>query len=652
MASIRTQKTDSKKPISRKGMQGKFLRGALFCLGALVPTLFHAGCDGGGEDLNTTEGSFTKYLAPAWAKRVVWYQIFPERFRNGDPSNDPTVGDIRGAWPHDHTAPWEVHPWTSDWYDLKPYEKRNGRDIWFNIQRRRYGGDLQGIIDKLDYLSDLGIGALYLNPVFAAPSHHKYDASTYHHIDPNFGPDPTGDRRLMASEVPHDPATWVWTTADRLMRELIKEVHARGMRIIFDGVFNHMGITSWAFQDVVKHQQESGFRDWFEITSWDDPAMGSSFDYNGWFGVRELPELKEDENGIVSGPRGYIFDITRRWMDPDGDGDPSDGIDGWRLDVAFCVKHPFWKAWREVVKGINPEAYLTAEIVDPIPAIKPYLRGDEFDAVMNYNFAFACAEYFIQREKRINTTEFDRLLRELREAFHPEMAFVMQNLLGSHDSNRIASHIVNRVWADYRNWSSYFGQSKGENHAYDTRKPNDDEIRIQKLLAIFQMTYLGAPMIYYGDEVGMWGANDPCSRKPMVWEDLSYDPERTLPSGLPRAEPDEVVVNRGLLSHYRQLIAIRNSCDALQIGDFETLVVDNERSLYAYCRSVPGNTAVVAVNNGSNKECCELFVHDISRMRDVLNGRVYQVEQGVLKLFVPSFWGAILINDSDGEPAS
>ncbi|RIK15217.1 MAG: alpha-amylase, partial [Anaerolineae bacterium] len=325
-------------------------------------------------------------FVPDWARGIVWYQIFPERFRNGDPNNDPTAASLKGSWPHDHTSPWQVHPWTSDWYQLQPYERLNGHDIWFNIQRRRYGGDLQGIIDSLDYLVDLGIEAIYLNPVFDAPSLHKYDGASYHHIDPHFGPDPEGDRRLIASETPHDPATWVWTAADRLALRLIAEVHRRGLRIIFDGVWNHMGINSFAFRDVVARQRNSQYRDWFRIDSWDDPAAGTTFAYTGWSGARELPEMLQDANGHAAGPRDYIFAATRRWMDPDGDGDPADGIDGWRLDVAFCVRHPFWKAWRQHVRAINPEAYMVAEVVQSPEEEKPYLEGDEFDAVMNYNF--------------------------------------------------------------------------------------------------------------------------------------------------------------------------------------------------------------------------------------------------------------------------
>ncbi len=194
-------------------------------------------------------------FVPDWAKGTVWYQIFPERFCNGDPQNDPRLEDQRGAYPHDQTPPWQIHPWTSDWYELQPYEQANGKGLWHNLQRRRYGGDLQGILDRLDYLQDLGVGGLYLTPVFDAPSAHKYDGATYHHVDPNFGPDPDGDRRRMAAESPSpDPAHWVWTKADRLLLELIAAVHRRGMRIILDGVFNHVGLNSWAFRDVQRQR--------------------------------------------------------------------------------------------------------------------------------------------------------------------------------------------------------------------------------------------------------------------------------------------------------------------------------------------------------------------------------------------------------------
>jgi len=595
--------------------------------------------------MSKTSSEAINVEVPEWAKRVVWYQIFPERFRNGDPNNDPTLEDIRGAWPHDVTSPWQVHPWTSDWYELQPDEKQNGRDIWYNLQRRRYGGDLQGILDKLDYLHDLGIGAIYLNPVFESPSHHKYDGATYHHIDPNFGPDPAGDRQIMTREVPHDPMSWQWTAADRLMLRLISDAHRRGMKIIFDGVFNHLGLNSWAFRDVVKNQQQSRYRDWFKILSWNNPATGKGFNYSGWWTVPELPELKQDENGIVAGPREYIFAATRHWMDPNGDGDPSDGIDGWRLDVAYCVHHNFWKAWRKWVRSMNPQAYINAEIVNDEDYLRPYLQGDEFDTIMNYGFMFACAEFFADRHRQITASEFDERLRKLREAFHLDVAYAAQNLLDSHDSNRVASHIVNGNTFEVRRWREYHEKSKAANPLYDTRKPNAKEIKTQKLMALFQMTYLGAPMIYYGDEAGMWGANDPCCRKPMVWDDLQYADEAHLPDGHKRGHPDRVAFDHDLHAHYRRLIRLRNENLSLQVGDFCALLTDDKAKICAFSRNYKQQQIVVAINNGEVRQNVTVPTMQSSAFKNLLdNGRVYRAERESLQLSIGPKEGLILRN--------
>ncbi len=595
-------------------------------------------------------------FVPDWAKGAIWYQVFPDRFHNGDPSNDPTLSDLKGAWPDDQESPWQISPWGSDWYELQPWERETGQSIWWNIQRRRYGGDLQGILDKLDYLENLGVTAIYLNPIFVAPSLHKYDGASYHHVEPTFGPDPEGDRALIASEVPDDPSTWKWTAADKLALELINEVHRRDMHIIFDGVFNHMGINSWAFQDVVINQQESKYRDWFTVKSWDNPMKGTRFDYEGWFGVKTLPELREDENGIVDGPKQYIFDSTRRWMDPNGDGDPSDGIDGWRLDVAFCVGHPFWKDWRKVVKSINPEAYTTAEIVDPIEKVKPYLEGDEFDAVMNYNFAFTCSEYFVDEKNRISTSEFDKRLRDLREAFDPGVAYVQQNLFGSHDTNRLASHIVNRDKRSYRDWGTYFGQSQVEHNGnYDTRKPTAKERESQKLFALFQMTYLGAPMVYYGDEVGMWGANDPDCRKPMVWLDIIYDDEVTLANGEKKSSPDSVYFDQELHDYYRKLIHIRRESNALKYGSYETLITDD--TVYAFKRTCGKEHVLVFINNDNKKQERALNVLSLDEERfpgyqftDLISGKDFHaISTGPMFVNIPARSGLILVNTYDWE---
>jgi cyclomaltodextrinase / maltogenic alpha-amylase / neopullulanase len=584
-------------------------------------------------------------FVPQWGKKAIWYQIFPERFRNGDINNDPTLQTLEGSWPHDFTSPWQVHPWTSDWYKMQAWEKENGKDIWFNIQRRRYGGDIQGIIDKLDYLQELGVNSLYLNPVFEAPSLHKYDAATYHHVDPNFGPDPEGDRKLIASEAADDPSTWVWTEADKIFLKLISEVHKRDMRIIIDGVFNHMGINSWAFRDVVKNQEKSKYKDWFSILSWYDADKGTRFNYEGWFGVRELPELKEDENGIVEGPKKYIFDITRRWMDPDNDGDPSDGIDGWRLDVAFCVEHQFWKDWRKHVKGINNEAYLTAEIIDPIELVKPYVMGDEFDAVMNYNYLFACAEYFIDEKKAISTTKFDSLLKDLRDSFPGEVTYVQQNLDNSHDTQRLLSHIVNRDKYHIRDWADTFDKWKGSNPVYDTRKPDDLDIKRNKLMVLFRFTYVGAPYLYYGEEIGMWGGNDPDCRKPMIWDDLEYESERYLPDQTIRKDEDKVEQDKDLLAWYKKLIRMRNDNEVLQTGGFRTLLTDDKNKIFAFSRFNEKDEIVVIINNSTYEKKVKLKTNHSEYYKHLLQEGIIPVEDGIIETVIPAKSGVALMKD-------
>jgi len=584
----------------------------------------------------------TNSFVPDWARGIVWYQIFPERFRNGDPSNDPTLASLEGAYPRDHTPPWQVHPWTADWYQLQPYEQHNGRDFWFNAQRRRYGGDVQGILDSLDYLTDLGIEAIYLNPVFPSPSAHKYDGLLYHHIDPHFGPDPDGDWRLMASETPEQPETWLWTAADRLMLRLIDEAHRRGMRLIFDGVWNHIGVNCWAFRDVVARQRQSPYANWFKIPSWDDPAAGTTFDYVGWFGARELPEWFQDETGVAGGPRDYIFAAARRWMDPDGDGDPRDGIDGWRLDVAFCVRHPFWKAWRQHVRAINPEAYLVAEVVLPPEEEQPYLRGDEFDATMNYNFAFAAMEFLVGGAGATTATEFDARLRELRGAYPTEVAHVMQNLIDSHDSSRLASAIVNRDLHPMRDWPDYHRLSRVEiTPDYATRKPTAAERRRQMLVTLFQFTYIGAPMLYYGDEAGMWGANDPCCRKPMVWPEMRYEPESVRPDGRSLPHADAVAFDHDLFAHYQRLITLRKTSPALRRGEFRTLLADDDRRLFAFARETEDDTAIVVLNADDLMQIADLKV-PAGMWTDALSGESYRAEAGRLSLTVPPVWGAVL----------
>jgi len=561
---------------------------------------------------------------PEWSRGIVWYQIFPERFRNGDQSNDPTLADQRGCWPHELREPWELHPWGSDWYAMQGYERANGEDIWYNITRRRYGGDLQGIIDRLDYLSRLGVGAIYLNPVFVSPSHHKYDIASYHHIDPTFGPDPEGDREIMRAEVPDDPSTWQWTSADSLALRLIEEVHSRGMRIIFDGVFNHVGYNHFAIADLREKQQASRFRDWFTVHSWEDSVKGSTFEYEGWWGIRDMPELREDGQGIVSGPKEYIFNITRRWMDPAGNGDVAKGIDGWRLDVAYEVSHAFWKDWRSHVRKINPQAYLVAEVIDSPENLKPYLEGDEFDAVMNYNFDFICSEFFIN--KGISPGEFDSLLGGLRNAFRPEVTLAMQNLLGSHDTDRPVSRIMNRGIASFLAWEEYFGTGKARNQDYLTAKPAQEEYDILRLMVAFQMTYPGSPMIYYGDEVGMWGSGDPDCRKPMLWEDIVYEDETTDARGRGYDQPAVVKPDTALFAFYRELIHLRKRYPALVTGDYRSVEIPapSAQHGYAFVRESDDGLVVAVFNNAYDPHNMVLAGLPAGRYINEMDGAEYE----------------------------
>ena len=314
--------------------------------------------------------------------------------------------------------------------------------------------------------------------------------------------------------------------------------------------------------------------------------------------------------------------------------------------MAFCVKHPFWKAWRKHVKAINPEAYLTGEIFGTQPELARYLQGDEFDGAMNYPFAVTCAEYFVQVQHSIDTATFDRRLRELREAYPACVTDGMQNLFGSHDTNRLASHIVNRAEANFRQMKHHHRWSTvRHNPDYDSGPPTDEQRRLQQLFVIFQFTYPGAPMIYYGDEMGMWGGNDPCCRKPMFWPELDYAAETYLPDGSRRAEPCSMPYDqrRAVLEHYRRLIQIRRQSPALQRGDFQTLLTDNDRQVYAFQRLYDGQTVIVILNRSPQPQPFRLPTGPATHWDDLLNGDILGSDQhGMLGGEVPGQWGRIL----------
>jgi glycosidase len=560
---------------------------------------------------------------PAWAKEAVYYQIFPERFCNGDKSNDPTPADMEGAWPGKTPEGWKIHPWTSDWYKLQPWEKKNGHDFYWNAGVRRYGGDLQGVMNKLDYLQKLGINAIYFNPLFTSPSLHKYDGSTYHHIDHNFGPNPEKDKNITAGENPADPTTWQWTSADKLFLKLIKECHRRGIKVIIDGVFNHVGTTFWAFKDVVKNQQNSKYKDWFFIKSWDDPNTSKNeFDYEGWFGVKDLPRLRQDENGIVSGPKEYIHAAIQRWMAPNGN--VADGIDGWRLDVAEQVHHNFWKTFRTWVKGINPDAYIVGEIwwddwaKNKMMDTRPWLQGDEFDAVMNYRFARALKDFILNDKKQLSPQGFVDSLNTLLKEYPKENYYAMMNLLDSHDVERVASMVVNPdIWYDHDG-------NPSNDKKYSVRKPTDHERLKQRLIVALQFMLPGAPQIYYGDEAGMWGGDDPDCRKPMVWPDFKYETETTHPFGLKRPT-DQVKFDTKLFNWYKKIVSIRKENKILALGNVKFDIIDNENKLLGFTREYNVEKIFVLVNNNDAKMTVQLEkIKNIlldNNLKDLVNGK-------------------------------
>lgn len=503
------------------------------------------------------------FPTPDWAKHVVWYQIFPERFANGTPENDPP----------------RVLPWRWDWYRFAPWERPNETRTfspdWYN---RWFGGDLQGIIRRLGYLRELGVTALYLCPVFEARSYHGYDTTDYRHVMRWFG-----FRESFPAET-LDPTTWQWTKSDRLFLEFLQRARAAGMKVIVDAVFNHMGRDSFALQDVLTNGVQSLYADWFDVTDWGPPVRYNSWDGGGW-----MPNFRKNQrHGIASASaREYLFNVTRRWMDPNGDGDPSDGVDGWRLDVAADVPEAFWRDWRKLVKSINPNAYIVGEHWgEPVH----HLKGDQWDATMNYAFAVRAIRFFIDRDRKISASEFDRQLRELREKYPLQVNFVMQNLYDSHDTDRLVNMIINPD----RDYDA--GNRPQDGHAYDGSKPGSAAYQVLKLMATFQMTYLGAPMIWYGTEVGMYGADDPTNRKPMIWADLG-----------PYENPRDSVMN-DVLEHYRRLIAIRNTWPALRTGLYRTLLTDDERDVLAFARVRADQTVVVILNNSDKPQTVEVPV--------------------------------------------
>jgi len=435
------------------------------------------------------------------------------------------------------------------------------------------------VLEKLDHLVELGVTALYLNPVFEAESLHKYDTSDYRHIDDNFGtPESAGKPpahwKPIASET-QDPATWTWTPADRFfVHTFLPECHKRGLRVVLDGVFNHTGRPFWAFADIEKKGNRSPYRDWYYTVF---NADGSLKSWRSWYDTGSLPKFRQTSTGDLVPPvKQHIFNITRRWMDPNSDGDPSDGIDGWRLDVALDVGLPFWRDWRTLVKDINPDAIIIAEIWDDA---HQYLKGDTFDTQMHYPFASAIVDWLGVRPGMTST----QLKRRLTAAFDESTAtnLIHLNLLDSHDTDRFVSMLQNpnRMY-DQGN------RIQDHNYPYNDTKPSDRTYKLAALGAAIQATYLGAPMIYYGDELGMWGADDPTDRKPVPWDDVG-----------PMDNPDDNA-RSDILANYKKWFGLRHDVmigPILKYGSVRHIDA-HDPDVFAFERELNGARVIVVIN--------------------------------------------------------
>ncbi|MBL8991592.1 MAG: hypothetical protein JNJ48_08445, partial [Phycisphaerae bacterium] len=394
------------------------------------------------------------HRTPDWAKGMVWYQIMPERYRNGEPGNDPRHHDAKLlAW----NSPWgrvSVDEVEAAWAMAEAGEGNAGRLVsrsgaWSNvIFQRRYGGDLQGVAQRLDDLRDLGVEGIYLTPIFRSPSLHKYDAADFRHVDDALA-GPAGDGAPRAAEPgeTEDPATWTWTAADRwFVDRFLPAVHRRGMRLVLDGVWNHTGTKFWAFQDLVRRGADSPYALWFDaVLATGDEIVGGQRPFRagqliGWRGWDRrnggLPALRQIDGDLAPPVKRHVLAVTERWMRPrSADGEPVRGCDGWRLDVAPDLGMPFWRDWRAHVKAIDPEALLIGEIWFPA---RDYFGGAAFDGQMNYPVAEPVVRWLSDRGYGARALT-QALVRATVN--HPATELVQFNLLDSHDTARLVTMI-------------------------------------------------------------------------------------------------------------------------------------------------------------------------------------------------------------------
>jgi cyclomaltodextrinase len=460
--------------------------------------------------------------APDWVKNAVFYQIFVDRFANGDPTNDPP-----GA------VPWGSPPTLDNFF----------------------GGDLQGILNRLPYLEDLGVTALYLTPIFTARSNHKYDTCDYLSIDPSFG-------------------------TIQLFHKLIEEAHARGMRVILDAVFNHCGDGFWAFEDVKQNGAASKYRNWFCTTTF--PIRQGPPNYQTCGGIAYLPKLNVTNPEVQE----YLLKVATFWL-------KEFNVDGWRLDVPWKVVMNFWRAFRNMVKQVNPEAYIVGEVWrDP----EPWLKGDTCDGIMNYPLREYILDYCVR--DAMDAEDFDHATSRLRDICGSSAPYQL-NLLGSHDTPRILTLC------------------------------KDDVSRVE-LAIVFLFTYIGAPMVYYGDETGLRGSNDPDCRRCMPWEKSEW----------------ETKINQ----MYRKLIRARRLHKALRQGEFVPLLVFN--GIYSYLRRCESDEVIVILNPREERNNIKIPLSNVGisgrTWYDLLGGSTFNATETHLQIdTLPSKCAYVLVSNNE-----
>lgn len=510
------------------------------------------------------------FQVPAWARDAVYYYIFPERFRNGDRGNDPAPGVTRY-----HDKGIELH---RDWLD-KPYRPRSGDGSDGLPNNDFFGGDLQGVIDKLDYIRDLGANTIYMTPLFKAASNHKYDTADFRSIDPHFG-----------------------SNAD--FTRLAGEARKRGIRVIADASFNHTGSDSVYFDRYANHGGKGAFSggridpaspyaDWYAFdASQQDPDRR----YKGWGGTPDLPELNKASPSYRAFAYGAPDSITRLWL--------RRGAAGWRMDVAPWVPDDFWREWRKAVKAERGDALAIAETWFDS---SKYLLGDTFDSTMNYIFRNAVLDYASGVEARTAYASIEMM----REAYPPQAFYALMNLLSTHDQPRSLHVLGDR------------GDGADPAAAALAR-------RRLRLALFFQMTFPGAPAVYYGDEVGVNGGADPLNRATYPWADLGGKPDAAL------------------LADVRALIAMRAAYPVLRHGSIDApLLLDDHVVVLA--RRDGGTWAICATNNAAAAITVTVDLPAGAPSGPYVNpldGSTATAQAGRLTLRIPALFGAVLIGGS------